>query len=184
MFLPNPDSINWAQKAHDEGWLTVDTETTGGSKEDEVIDIGIVVAGTGEVLFDSLLQPMVRVHPRAYEVHGIAERQLITAPRLGDVFEELFNILDGATIIAYNASFDERLMRQTFEKHQLPTPDMTFVCAMHEYKRYTYRPKVTSLTTACAELNAAPGTHRALTDALAANRVVYRMAQSYIPTFK
>lgn len=60
-------TIEWARGllAKHDGWLIIDTETTGIAPTDEVIQIG-VLAADGSTVFDSLVRPhRATVHPDA-----------------------------------------------------------------------------------------------------------------------
>src|SRR5690606_31011418 len=62
-------------------WIIIDTETTGLTKNDVVIEIGII-SGYGQVLMDSRvkLPPRKRIGKKAQEIHGISRQALEDAP--------------------------------------------------------------------------------------------------------
>ena len=183
MLLPvNQSIIEWACEMHDTPALVLDTETTGGAKYDEVIDLGIVVSGSGKVLFDEIFRPEVPVNEHAFKVHGITDSRLVQANKFHTYAEQLYEILESAPLIVWNSNFDERMMIQTFQKYGMPVPQMKFVCAMQKYKHYSWSPKVTSLTNACYAMRVQAGSHRAITDALACARVIFRVTRGYTPS--
>ena len=95
-----------------------DTETTGVDIHDEVIELGIIDAVTGEVLFHSYLKPICAIHPQALEVHKITPAMLEDAPTWNEVQPELIKILEHKKMIAYNIDFDARLLAQTALVHK------------------------------------------------------------------
>lgn len=153
-----------------------DTETTGSSKVDEVIDLGVVRASSGDVLVDQLFRPSKKIDPWAFQVHGITDEELLDKPRIAERWDELYPLLDGATCVAWNSSYDSRLFSQTADKYGLPLPRIEWVCAMKLYREFKGLPKNPKLEDACRALGVRGGTHRAAPDALAAARVLYRIA--------
>lgn len=176
------DAVKWAKEMRDdETSLVLDTESCGGNKNDEIISLAIVRLHDGKPLFNSLLRPSadVKFNWYATQVHGITESKLVGQPTLVDVYDEVYGILHGKKVAAFNHVADKRMMEQTFNKHALDKPDIQWYCIMKAYKNYTQSSAVTNLTSACQEMNVKAGTHDALDDALAAARLVYRIAQEY-----
>ncbi len=103
----------------------------------------------------------------------------MSQPVISDVWDELYELLNGKNVLAYNHSADRRMIEQTLNKHALPKPEINWFCIMKAYKNFTQSPSVTNLTSACYHMNVKAGTHDALDDALASARLVHRMAQEY-----
>jgi DNA polymerase III epsilon subunit-like protein len=158
--------------------LALDTETTGSGAEDEVIELGVVRASNGEVLFDGQFKPSKQIEPGAFAVHRISDAELAGKPCAAEVWDELFPILDGVTCVAWNAAYDSRLLANTARKYALPEPRVEWVCVMKLYREFRGLPKNCKLEDACRALGVRRGSHRAITDALAAARVLYRMADA------
>lgn len=158
--------------------FSLDTETTGSSADDEVIELGIVKASDGSVVIDQKYRPSKKIEIGAFKVHGISDGQLAGMPRIADEWMDIYPLLDGITCIAWNASFDSRLLTQTIRKYSLDEPRIEWICAMNLYKQFRQLPKNPKLTDACQALGVKAGNHRAVNDALAAARVLYRMAEA------
>lgn len=91
--------------------VTLDTETTGISHRmgDRVIEIGAVELIDGRITgrkFHTFLQPGRPVHWAAQRVHGISDAMLRGKPAFADRALGLLAFLDGAEVVAHNASFD------------------------------------------------------------------------------
>jgi len=99
-------------------WVVLDTETTGTSPFDEIVQIGIV-AWNGRVLLDALVKPTKPIPPSATAIHRISDADVLRAPSFPDVFGRVQRILSGKKIVIYNAGFDTRLIRQSLAKHGL-----------------------------------------------------------------
>lgn len=125
----------WLIDLFREGFVVVDTETTGLGAADEVIEIA-AVAADGSVLLQSLVRPKAaRIQPGAQRVHGLCAADLSAAPRWPDVVAQLLPELNGRRILAWNAPFDERLVVQTSRAWRIPHDLPPFECAMRAYAR-------------------------------------------------
>jgi len=130
---------NWAKSLLERAdWVILDTETTGLSRADEIVQIGIL-GSDGKVLFDSFVRPTQPIPNSAIAIHGITDEDVADAPTYPAVFDRLRNILAGKTVVIYNAEFDLRLLWQTGAKYNLPMPDIQadqVECAMLQYSAY------------------------------------------------
>jgi DNA polymerase-3 subunit epsilon len=117
-------------------FVIVDTETTGLGPDDQVIEVA-VADPSGNVLVERLIRPTCPIHPRATAVHGYDEPALASAPSFLQVLPEIRRSLDGTLVIAYNAPFDERLMRQSAVAWGAEPINTSWECAMRWYAQYT-----------------------------------------------
>ncbi|PZO78636.1 MAG: DNA polymerase III subunit epsilon [Mesorhizobium amorphae] len=91
--------------------IVFDTETTGlDNREDRVIEIGAIEMDnrfpTGRV-FHHYINPQGRaVHPDALAVHGISDDQLKDKPTFPEIAAEFAAFIEGANLVAHNATFD------------------------------------------------------------------------------
>lgn len=88
-----------------------DTETTGLSAEsgDRIIEIGCVemvnrrLTGNNKHFY---LNPERKSHEDAIKIHGLTDEFLADKPLFAHVVDELLEYLEGAEVLAHNASFD------------------------------------------------------------------------------
>lgn len=93
--------------------ISIDTETTGLTKNDQVVQIGILNNTTGETL-DLLIKPTVPITPEARATHGWTDIELLDAKPIGEVIDQVLAMLKTAEhIIGYNIAFDMKLISQT-----------------------------------------------------------------------
>ncbi|MEN2751374.1 DNA polymerase III subunit epsilon [Psychrobacter sp. FBL11] len=101
--------------------LIMDTETTGLDplKGDRVIEVGIVeMVGrkfTGEKLH-VYINPQRGMDEEVIRIHGISEAFLADKPTFDQVAKSLYDFMDGAEIIAHNATFDMNFLNMEFGK--------------------------------------------------------------------
>lgn len=123
----------WIAQLLQEDFVVLDTETTGLGRRDEIIEVGVVDAG-GTTVLQTLVWPRGgRVPAGATRVHGLTIDDLAGAPSWPQVLPELRAALRGRRVLAWNAPFDERMVRQSSRlwhvQHDLPA----FECAMRAY---------------------------------------------------
>ncbi len=127
------DPDRWINELFKEGFVVIDTETTGLSARDEIIEIAVVGAD-GSVLFESLVRPRSgRVPAASTRIHGLTFSDVARAPTWPEVVDRLHSVVAGHRVFAWNAGFDERLSVQSSRAWALPHPLPGFECAMRAY---------------------------------------------------
>lgn len=93
-------------------WAAIDVETTGFYTDDRIIEIAVVRFERGRVIdeWSTLVDPGRDVPYSATRVHGISTFALRDAPRFIDAVPHIVRLAAGAVPVAYNASFDRRML--------------------------------------------------------------------------
>lgn len=91
--------------------IIIDTETTGLEPEDghRIIEIGCVELMDRQITgnnFHRYINPQRQVEEEALAIHGITNAFLQDKPIFADVLNEFLDFINGAELIAHNASFD------------------------------------------------------------------------------
>jgi len=124
--------------------LVFDTETTGLSKSDVIIQLGFVLSsslGKSLLTYEKLWKSDVPVNSHTFEVHGISDSKLRIHGENGkEQTEHILGIMKevlqkNGTIVAHNAAFDKRLLKQTAEYYGVPFPDLPIFCTMKAIKK-------------------------------------------------
>jgi len=100
----------WAALGSD--GVVIDTETTGLEAHDEVVEVAVCDM-YGRTLINQRVKPTRKIPLRASQIHGIRDEDVTDCPTWADVWPCLEEVLAGRIVIAYNASFDMRLVRQS-----------------------------------------------------------------------
>ena len=121
--------------------LILDTETTGLGRQSEVIEVALINT-RGEELLHRLALPLGGIPPDAARVHGLTMARLrqLGAVSWQEVHASLAPVLNAAALVlVYNAAFDRRLLQQTCARNDLPTPAVSWRCAMNDYAAWRRR---------------------------------------------
>lgn len=125
----------------DEGYLFIDTETTGLGEDAEIVEI-CIIDSHGFIMLNTLIKPTKPIPDEAIAIHGITNEMVVFAPEWTDIcgaVEELFRRFG---FVIYNAKYDIRLISQTYRlngQSSSAAPWMlasNSVCAMKLYAEY------------------------------------------------
>ena len=111
--------LPWDELVEREDVLILDTETTGRGQRAEIIEIAVIDT-TGKVRFQSLCKPENPIPITAMRVHKITDRMVadaMTWPDIHKIVKKLFKKAE--YVLAWNADFDVRMLRQTAERYEL-----------------------------------------------------------------
>ena len=97
----------------------LDTETTGLNPSDEIIEISIV-DHDGALLFETLVKPSRPIPPDATAIHGITNEDVQSSRAWPIVWPQVKPLLFSRVVVIYNHEFDLRMMKQSYERYNLP----------------------------------------------------------------
>src|SRR4051794_15967993 len=157
-------------------FIALDTETNGLARDRcELTEVGAVLVGGGELheRWESLVgvaQPLGRGIQR---FTGITQAMVDHAPPPEGVLPELAAQLRGRVLVAHNARFDERVLRQAFARAALDWPDPPVLCTVALARRFAPLQQRRGLAALADGLGIEVATtHRALPDAETCARVL------------
>ncbi|WP_394131777.1 DNA polymerase III subunit epsilon [Shewanella maritima] len=118
--------------------IILDTETTGMNMGGGPVFVGhrIIEIGCVEVIdrkltgrtYHQYINPGQLIDEEAIEVHGITDERVAKEPRFHQIAQEFIDFIDGAEIVAHNASFDISFMDHEFSKLQPKGPVTADIC--------------------------------------------------------
>lgn len=112
-------------------FVAVDTETNGlGGDSCELTEVGAVLVGGGELheRWASLVRTNMPLGRGIQRFTGITQDQIDRAPGPDQVLPTLTEMLRGRVMVAHNAAFDRRVLRQAFHRVGLDWPDPPVLC--------------------------------------------------------
>ena len=151
----------------EQGFVILDLETTGLADDPNVgiVEIG-VIDHQGTALMNTLVKPGTHISLAAMQVHGIQDRDVAGAPAIEKVFPELAEHLADKTVVAYNAPFEQQVLKKVTRREKLAAINPAeWVCAMRTYSEFIRTRRWQRLEVACRhEGIAVDNAHRALGD--------------------
>ncbi|MDA0168003.1 exonuclease domain-containing protein [Solirubrobacter taibaiensis] len=150
-------------------YIAVDTETNGLSGDRcELTEIGAVLVGGGELHeeWDSLVSVATPLGRGIQRFTGISQEMVNGAPPLEEVLPRLEKMLRGRVLVAHNARFDVRVLRQAFARAALQWPDPPVICTVQMARRFAPLQQKRGLARLAGALGVeVHEVHRALPDA-------------------
>jgi DNA polymerase-3 subunit epsilon len=102
-------------------YVILDTATTGLNPA-EICEV-VVLDLDGNCIFESLVKPKGEFTHEAIGIHGITDDIVADAPSWLDVWDKLYPLLEGKTLLIYNDSFDISAMHDSFYPYGLEYED-------------------------------------------------------------
>jgi len=151
----------------DAPFAVIDIETTGFSpaKGDRIVEIAIArVDAQGRIAdeYATLVNPGRDVGP--VFVHGISNSEVLDAPTFEEIAGELLARMDGAVVVAHNATFTERFLAAEFSRMDLRLPLNPALCSLWLARRTLRSPNHRLSTLARAAGLTSADAHTALAD--------------------
>jgi DNA polymerase III subunit epsilon len=112
-------------------FLAIDTETNGlGGDDCELTEVGAVLVGGGELhdRWSSLVRTNMPLRRGIQRFTGITQQMVDGAPPAEAVLPQLEEQLRGRVMVAHNAPFDRRVLRQAFDRGGLEWPNPPIIC--------------------------------------------------------
>lgn len=170
--------------------VVLDTEATGlfPGLGHRLVEVGAVRLENWEVVgsINQLVQPGRAMTPKASAVSSIDDQMLVDKPTFAEIAGELLALLDGALLVAHNATFDANLLGMeffisghTFTDNALPAKNQglpnPWLCTLRLARRHFYFGK-NNLGYIARKLGVRIGhAHRALNDVYITLEVFKRM---------
>ena len=119
-FFKNYDRLSQFANSEERVFVAFDTETTGLSSErDRVIEIGAVKFTVDREIerFSALINPEMPIPKAASSVNHITDFMVKDCPKIKEILPSFTKFIDGAVLIAHNASFDLNFMNAELERN-------------------------------------------------------------------
>ncbi|MCF1427988.1 MAG: DNA polymerase III subunit epsilon [Shewanella sp.] len=120
--------------------IILDTETTGMNQGAGPVYVGhrIIEIGCVEVInrkltgrhFHEYINPDQKIDEEAIAVHGITDGQVANCPRFRDIAQRFIEFVDGAEIVAHNATFDVSFLDYELSMLAPKGPKLDEICGI------------------------------------------------------
>lgn len=160
----------------------VDLETTGGSSEDDITEIGAVLVRGGEVIgeLQTLVRPASPIPASIQVLTGITNAMVADAPRIGAVLGSFLEFCSGTVLVAHNARFDVGFLKRACQAHDVAWPSPVVVDTLALARQVLLRDETPNYKLGTlARVFRAPTqpNHRALSDARATVTVLHGLLE-------
>ncbi len=159
-------------------FLVVDTETNGKAGEAcELTEVGAVLVGGGELhdRWETLVNGSAPLSRAIQRFTQISQQMVDAAPAADAVLPDLADLIGSPptrVLVAHNASFDRRVLKQAFARADLDWPDPPALCTVALARRFAPLVRQRRLAALADALGVeVETTHRALADAETCARV-------------
>ena len=138
--------------------IVFDTETTGmdPADGDKLVEIGCVEVidfmPTGRV-YHQYINPERDVPAGAVAVHGLTNEFLADKPTFSQIFHEFTEFIEGATLIAHNASFDMKFINWELKSVGYPSIPSRYVKDTLQMARQKFPGAPATLDALCRRFN-------------------------------
>lgn len=162
-------------------FTALDVETTGlDAKKDKIIEVGAVRIRNGKVTdrFESLVNPGRKLEDHTIQLTGITDKDLENAPDISEMIENLLLFIGDDVLLGHRILFDYAFVKRaavnqrlTFEKRGIDTLKLArkLLPALESKK----------LTSLCEHYGIVYDAHRAVSDALAAAELYFRLTEQF-----
>jgi len=169
----------------------LDFETTGFPPGARAVEVAVVHLDRGEITdrWSTLIDPGIPIPPNVAKIHGITDEIVRGSPSFAGILGELCDWLEGRTIAAYNAPFDQAIMRAELDRlpsrtradRLVSTPWIDPLVWVRKLEPVGPR----SLSAVAARMGVRlDGAHRAEADATATALVLAKLADRLPPTMR
>jgi len=152
-------------------YAVLDIETTGGRYNEEAITEIAIHRFDGDQVVDtfvSLINPEREIQPFVVQLTGINNKMLRNAPKFYEVAKRVIEITNDCILVAHNAGFDYRVLRNEFQRLGYPF-DVPTLCTVELSQKLMPGLETYSLGKLCRSIGIpVSDRHRANGDALAA----------------
>lgn len=114
-------------------FTAIDFETANGTRA-SACALGIVVVRNGKIAEEKawLINPQCEFSSFNIQIHGITPQMVKTAPAFPDIWTEVRQYLENATVCAHNLSFDNSVLKNTLLRYALPPVSFASFCTVVE----------------------------------------------------
>ncbi|MBF0359598.1 MAG: 3'-5' exonuclease [Oligoflexia bacterium] len=115
----------------DLSFCVMDLETTGGDHgHDKIIEIGLIKIIKLEIVdeLSYLIKPGIHIPEFIQKLTSISDKDLVNAPPIEDVLDNILKFIGDSILVAHNSSFDIPFFNSILERAQYPKLNNPVIC--------------------------------------------------------
>ncbi len=159
-------------------YVAIDFETASGSP-DSACAIGLVrknaLGETIDSYYSLIRPPQLCFDPHCTAVHHLDPADIIKAPTMEDLWDEIRDFIGEYPLVAHNAPFDIKVLRSTLEAWEIPPVHNDYYCTLSLSRRLWKGRRSYSLTALATSLGWSYDAHNALADSEICGRLFSRL---------
>ena len=114
-------------------FVAIDLETTGlDARRDAAVAVAVVPFRGGEPMagYETFVNPGRPIPAASTRIHGITDAMVTSAPRLGEVLDELEVLCGDHVVVGHGVAFDLAILEKGSRAHHRPPLRNTALCTM------------------------------------------------------
>lgn len=160
-------------------FVIMDIETTGlDPYSDRIIEIGIIKVKDGEIIdqYNTLINPEMDIPITATRINNITNHMVKNKPKIYDVIDKIYNMLNVQTIVGYNVRFDLSFLDVALGRSNLTIDSPKILDVLDLVRQTISKDQIQNrkLTTLKDYFNIDSDSHRAIDDCITTLEVMKR----------
>ncbi len=159
-------------------YVAIDFETASGSP-DSACAIGLVRKDAEGITLDSFYSlirpPRLAFDPHCTAVHHLDPADIMKAPTIADIWDEIASFIGLSPLVAHNAPFDINVLRSSAAAWGIDTPHNDYFCTLSLSRKLWKGRRSYSLTALAESLGWEYDAHNALADSDTCGRLFARL---------
>ena len=117
--------------------IAIDTETTGFSNSDKIVEIACIEIENGKVgsSFHRYVNPTIGIPDRAFNVHGLSKEFLSDKPKFKSIADDFLEFIGDSTLVIHNASYDLRMINNELKLIGYSALNNESICTLKSAKK-------------------------------------------------
>lgn len=162
-------------------YVTMDFETANANLT-SACSVGLVGAKNGKIVFEKyyLINPKEPFFSQNIAIHGITPSDVENEKTFPELWDEIYDLIDGNIVFAHSASFDMSVLKSLIEKYNLKYPSIKIGCTLR-VSRIAFKGTLTSfkLSNISNYLEIEHQHHNAISDASICYYILERCKRMY-----
>ena len=159
-------------------YVAIDFETAS-TEKDSACSVGLVRMdedGNAVSRYYSLIRPRVpKFDPFCFQIHHLDPLDILSAPTIADIWEDMKAFIGPLPLVAHNARFDAEVLRASLDSWGIEVPHNEYYCTLSLARRLWKGRRSYRLSALAEDLGWEYQAHNALADSEICGRLFSRL---------